>query len=312
MSTIVYKYGLRPPTTNAKRVLEQQWLAHRYRNILTELELTRREAVRQAQAKYPDLIPLQERSDELKEVVAEQEAIIKLYKARNRTQKVPKELRNELSQLKKKRKDANEELKAMKKIANKDLEVKAQMDAAQESFDQQQKEHRAKCGCFWGTYLLTERAAEQARGEGKEGGAPPPKFVHWKGEGQVGVQIQKGMSVSRLFSGIDTRIQIDPVPDTAWDKRRSKEQRTSVRIHVGSKCRSPIWAEWPVTLHRPLPAEAKIKWAQILRNRIAGKDRCSLHLTLDVQDPAWATVPEEAGSRLTYTHTRRLRRAGPR
>lgn len=100
------------------------------------------------------------------------------------------------------------------------------------------------------------------------------------------------MTISRLFSGVDTRLQIDPVSDTAWDKRRSKEQRTTVRLRVGTewkevegkKRKVPTWAEWPVTLHRPLPTAAKIRWAQVLRKVIAGKERWSLHLTLEVPD----------------------------
>ena len=45
MATIVYQYGLLPPTRNAELVNDQMRLAHRYRNVLVEIERDRRTQV---------------------------------------------------------------------------------------------------------------------------------------------------------------------------------------------------------------------------------------------------------------------------
>ncbi|MFH1766389.1 MAG: zinc ribbon domain-containing protein, partial [Gemmatimonadota bacterium] len=128
-----------------------------------------------------------------------------------------------------------------------------------------------------------------------------PKFKRWTGDGLVGVQIQKGMETQDVF-GADRKLQIDPIPETAWNRRRSSEQRTKVRLRVGSEGRDPIWAEWPVILHRPLPP-GKIMWAKVLRRHVANKERWELQITVRLDDgpisvPREGTVGVDLGWRL--------------
>lgn len=106
-----------------------------------------------------------------------------------------------------------------------------------------------------------------------------PSFVRWNGEGTVSVQFQGGVSVAELRSGEDTRAQlIDPAPAAATDtppsgwgsSRYTDAERLArwqhmlkhgrppkpyhmLRLRVASDGRAPVWAAWPIILHRPLP-----------------------------------------------------------
>lgn len=120
---------------------------------------------------------------------------------------------------------------------------------------------------FWGTYLLCEEAAVRAASDNPGvlayDDAPPHRL-----ESRLGIQIQGGMSVAEL--GSDTRLQIGPMPafrtrPTGAVFARGAWARTTLRIRVGSDGRRPIWAEFPMVMHRPLPADARIMWAYVTR-----------------------------------------------
>lgn len=94
-----------------------------------------------------------------------------------------------------------------------------------------------------------------------------------------------GMTVQRMFSGQDTRLQIDPPPDRWYELPRSdrrRASRTRARLRVDSTDdRKPVFVEFPVTLHRPLPDNAVIKWAHLIRKKIGRRDSWELQLTLE-------------------------------
>src|SRR5271167_4725493 len=54
MGTIVYRFGLLPPTENAAVVRRQMRLAHDYRNLLVEIERGKRAALRALDAELGD------------------------------------------------------------------------------------------------------------------------------------------------------------------------------------------------------------------------------------------------------------------
>jgi hypothetical protein len=97
----------------------------------------------------------------------------------------------------------------------------------------------------------------------------------------------RGMTVAELLSCQDPRLRLGapgaedahPRPEVdglAWSdvsklgrNLRRHAARTYVDLRVGSKSdRSPIFARFPVTLHRPLPKDAVIKWAYVVRKRV--------------------------------------------
>jgi len=211
---IVYRYGARPPT-NAKLVDEQLWLAHRYRNKLTEIERTRRADV----AAIPT------------GVMPEQRIVGNTW--------------------------------------------------ANEVAAHRQREARAVCGVYWGSYLLVEAANDAARKSRTE-----PHFHRWDGTGQAGVQLQGGLAVADAMSGTDTRLRITQMPDSLGmiPNSRRAGRRFVVSLRIGSNGRNPIWADFPTTLHRPLPETGTIKWAWAQRKRVGPDFRWSICFTVDTGD----------------------------
>jgi len=106
---------------------------------------------------------------------------------------------------------------------------------------------------YWGTYLLVEEAVKQAA-------KMTPGFLKLKTlpnhqqPGRIGIQIMGGISPDKLTT--DTRIQIHQ------DGRNG-----TCRLRVGTveNTRDPLWAEFPIRMHRPLPKDAQIMWSVVTR-----------------------------------------------
>ena len=268
----VYKYGLLPPTTNSDLVHDQIKLAHRYRNKLIELERKRRDAhrevvdnVKEVQAAFSVAKDLVEKAEVLKKAVAQQNA-----QNRSKT-KTSSALKREYATVKKERKDVLTILyKARNKVRK---ECKDELDKINARHNEAVREARASCKVYWGTYLVVEAAMKASAIDlplWDELLPNNPKFRRFNGEGRVSVQIQKdavdkknGMAVANVFSSTDTRIQVAPVPEAAWyspsRSERRKKSRTVLKMRIGSEGRDPIWATWPMIMHRPLPENSRIK-----------------------------------------------------
>lgn len=285
--SMVYQYGLLSPTTNADLVAAQMRLAHRYRNKLTEIEIQRREAIRKILSTHPDVEPMQTELEALIQQRDEARAAIRLTRAASRSRSDTKAQRDTAAQLAARCRELVVKLKEAKRALYEDQAVQDALAQAEEASRARVREERAKCGVYWGTYLLQEAAADQARSA-----KLAPKFVPERhGRFQVSVQIQKGMSVDALFKS-DTRIQIEPIPDDAYSRERPRgyrrrAARTVLRLRVGSDERGgPIWAEWPMIMHRPLPAGATIKVATVTRRRRdCLRHHWSVALTVNLEAP---------------------------
>jgi Putative transposase DNA-binding domain len=265
MTLRVYKYGLRDPVGNADLVSDQISKAHRYYNVLIEIERNRRAGVREVLSGHPDAAMLEARVAELKQSVEAARLSIRAQRAgEQRRAEDPldraavRALRDELKQARAAAKDA-------RRAVAQDPTVKAALGAIEERAKERVREERGRCGVYWGTYLLCEAAAEQAAKS-----VTDPTFRRWDGSGAVGVQLQGGAPVDAVVgSDSDTRLQIGFVPAEAYLTRsgRRNQTRTPLRLRVGSDGRDPIWAEWPMILHRPIPAGAIIKRAVVHRRR---------------------------------------------
>jgi len=151
---------------------------------------------------------------------------------------------------------------------------------------------------YWGTYLLVNRAREASRMSlrdslwkwNEEKGIwveRDPKFKSLDDEVIFGVELQKGDSVERVLNCQNTMFQLDMEPEMGEEvlRHRRIRRRGIARIRVGSggkSGRDPIWAEFPVIMHRPLPPKARIKWAVVKREKITTRLRWTLHLHLEV------------------------------
>lgn len=259
----IYTYGCRLPTVGGDLVNQQLLLAHHYYNKLIEIERRRRKKVRDAQSASSQAVSQAEAAIAIyEEEIAKALSDINGKKAHARSSKVDisteQALLDNLRALKKKRID---ELKVAKKEAR-----TSELLAIFKTIDQEAlaeiREARGKCGVYWGTYLMVEKAVEAARRNRED-----PEFHRLAvvpnregpievGHGRVGVQLMNGASVSEIVGDKDTRLQIDsPAPN----------KMSTVRIRVGTVegSRSPIFAEFPFRFHRPLPADGIIKWAWI-------------------------------------------------
>lgn len=283
MGFIVYKFGLLPPTENGNVVRDQMHAAHAYRNKLTEIERERRAAHRAALSEYKDVSELEASAEDAEKAECDAINAASAYRAEHKTRKLSEEIAKKLSEARAAKREIVKLLRTRRAEVRTALAPK--LDTINEEAAQKQRDARAACGVYWGTYLLIEDAAQAARKAPMFDGLEPndPRFVCWTGEGQVGVQIQGGMSSGDLF-GNDTRIRIDPVDEAAWwspsRSERRKKSRTTLHLRVGSEGRDPIWASWPMIMHRPLPKNSVIKRVNVSLRRIGPREQWSVELTV--------------------------------
>lgn len=252
MPPIAYQYGLLPPHVGADVVDRQMTLNHRYHNQLIEIERRRRRRAREALLSSPAVA---EADRLLTEAVAARDAArdqIKVARsaARGRAETADarataKNLAAEVARLTKVAKEA-------KRSAAQDAEIRMKLDAIDQMAKDEHKAARKASGVYWGTYLLTESAMRAARGQ-----SGMPEFRRRRRGGLLGVQIQGGIPQEELWGG-DSRVVITRPSDDAWsqgvrrcDRRRAA--RTVLRMRVSSERGRPIWAEWRMIMHRPLP-----------------------------------------------------------
>lgn len=308
--TRIYSYGCFAPTIGADLVERQFSKARGYKNALTSVEHARRQGVRQIQLADPVVGPLLVREEALAVTLAAVRKRIQAAKQAARSNDVAGEadaqlvvqLKSELAATWKACKAAKQTQKAVLTPLYEALDEIAHARVLAARAKTAQVDQYGE-GLYWGTYTLVEKAAEQASKT-----PTGPQFRPWDGRGRIGVQFQKsrtvpgrvqinGAPVADLFAGIDSRMRIAPVPDAAWinNKNASRRlRRTTCQIRIGSVGRAPVWAEFPVILHRPLPADGVVKLAWISRHRVGTKYRYSLQLAIEA---AAFDVPLRKGNR---------------
>jgi len=270
----VYEYGLLDPVVNAQIVEDQLRAAHRYRNLLVEIERERRTRVREILSSHADAAPLAEDVARLTVELEQAQAKIKQVRAVSRRRSETTDDRMAVRDVTTRLKAAREQLKIVKAAVAQDPSCQEALAQAEQRCHDRRIEERARCGVFWGTYLLIEEDVDRARK-----GKMDPKFVRFTGEGRVSVQLQGGLEWGGIAE--DTRIQIRDAPDPRQGRRAGT--RKWLRLRVGSTGRDPIWAEWPLILHRPLPEGAVIKRATVTRwRRDCRRWEWRLQLILDV------------------------------
>lgn len=320
---MVMKFGLKPPTTNANLVSEQMWLAHRYRNVLTEIERGRRAAVRSLLLEQCEGLPeIQQAVKDADERVKVALAAVKGHKSKNRTRKVPEDLRTDLDRARIAKRKASEKWKEAKSKTRSE-QVQLKLDEINARASDLLRSARAHSGLYWGTYLLVEAAMDAARKTPYWGRfvnrvwyptlENDPSFVRWNGEGRLGVQIQAARALPcELVHAFDTRVQIHLKPDGRPPRPNGKPRPRygTLRLRVGSDGVKPIWAEWPILMHRPMPA-GEIKWASVTLRKIGPREQWHVEITVDNEfnpkpcgigvvaiNLGWRVVPD--GIRVAY------------
>jgi len=204
------------------------------------------------------------------------------------------ELTRKLKPLNELKKRVGERIKALKEEAKRDPLAQSQIEELQKREKEKKSDLYNSSEAPWGSLLKVDQAVDLAK---KSGGIP--HFKKWDGSGQLTVQIQKRRPLSGedLFSELDTRVRVKPVPQEAWNSPvrsiRRKLSRTELKIRISSQNkageiykggRTPVWATFPMIMHRPLPKNCSIKWVQVQREKIANRHKWSVNITVEEPD----------------------------
>jgi transposase len=277
--TMVFRYGLLHPVENASLIEDEVIRSHAYRNTLIAIERARRvclddavsdERVRQL---VTELARLNERAEELAREVKKSAG-----KARSKKQgqTMAEDATAQLRRIRNERKETSRTLGRLRQERRQDPAVKAEAAEIEKRADVLRKAAREHCGVYWGTYLLVESAAKQSFSETpfyEYARLNLPHFLTDR-EGSVGVQVQGGIEAKKVYQP-NTLAWIEGMDPVAWygDTRgqRRKAARPNLkapggptgpmlhmRVQSNEKGR-PVWAAWPIILHRPLPPDAVIK-----------------------------------------------------
>ena len=282
----VYRYGCQHPIENEELVRNTQMpKGHAYQNTLIRIERAKRKAIADVQA---ELVPA---IDEVRSRIAELDAQVDAIWSGVDRKKLSKVERQKIKDvtvpLNAERLALRGRAKALK--AEHAETLKAAYKAVEERKNVLVKAARAECGAYWGTYLLAEKAVEEAIG--RKDTCPPegPNFRRrWDGShGRVGVQIQGGAPIATVLAGTNTLVRLLDDPRKAGKTRRkgrASYKMLWLRIDSDEKGK-PVWAKFPLYYHRPFPADAVIKNAYVSMNRVSPSNVVwSAHFSIESAD----------------------------
>lgn len=308
MGMMVFKYGLRGPTMNEELVRQQMRAAHDYRNALVEIERARRAAVRSVMTADGAVGEAERALGEAE--AALQSALAAVADARKKTRSRSETgAMKEAVKLARARKSEAVRAFAAARKAHMDGAAKHELEQIKAREGELQRGARNMSGAFWGTYLLIEAAHQQVRAMPlyDEGAPNDPHFVRWQGEGRVGIQLQRPFPVDDVF-GAGRWLRIAPVDERAWNSESRGERRrlarTKLMMRVESDGQDPVWAEWPMVMHRPLPKGGRIRWVAVSMRRVGPREEWSVEITVETPDATQPTcgtgaVAVNLGWRLT-------------
>lgn len=280
--TRIWSFGAGEPTENLEMVLNQLWLANKYRNALCELERQRRaEFHATVDCLCPELAGFQKAYEDASARLKAAESEAKARNIESRKRRVTADERDAIKQLRAEKKQAEKAIKDAKVALYSSQEMIDAQEALNFGHHIRQQLARAEyseAGLFWGTYLTVEAACKDFNS------GSPPKFSHYTGEGRIVVQLQptgkskQVATVADIMAGNDERLRI-----TAGKIRADGSTLAEVKLRVGSICgkKKPIWASFPIVIHsqhprkqsaasRPLPLDARVTWAWLIRRREKG------------------------------------------
>jgi hypothetical protein len=295
------RYGLRPPGLSADIVRDQLWRAHRYYNDLIEHYRVMRTALRAIDTRAGILAGYYATALEADaEVVRLVQELRDARKKNGQPPAIPAAIatiRDALSAARRGRADALKHWSDARKAAAKEPAVIEAKDKIQEEWLASRRRLRAESGLCHGTYTLAEDSAQQAHGTCYlwDGVQPTdPRFRRWTGEGSVSVQVVGGISVDDLHDENYGRRQVRIAPGGSWldnrdpNSRRSQiRKRMTLRLRVGTVegGRDPIWAEWPMIVHRPLPPGAVVKRVTVMMRKHGPREEWVALLTVQTAPP---------------------------
>lgn len=330
----VFEFGQRQPIENVEPLLDQYYKEHKYYNRIIDLEHERRLAIRAVQATVPKLLDAEERADAALITVAELAAQARAARSHEEDVEAPDP--EVVRAAREERARANESVKVLRAKYARDLHDQfCQIDNEYRDSNSAAiwgrlfKEARATCGVFWGTYLKIEQAFRQACEAETQPymvDGRPRKILPWverpearnyrdRQGGLVAIHIQgnEAPMLSHEIFGNSQLVRIDPLPAGAFDPsiprgQREKMQRTFLHLRIGSdEHRKPIWATWPIFMHRPLPEHTeehpcRITWVTVTRRP---REHCwryewKAQITVEMESPEPKRVGEAVAVNLGW------------
>ena len=296
MPTMVYKYGLLSPVESADEVRGQLLLAHRYRNMLVEIERARRAAVRVA---YAPIAPIEREAKAAAAATKEARETIKRARAEHRARAETAAMKVALEDARAVERAAKAKLYEARKALRDGGTIAAELEAIEARAGELRRGARALCGVYWGTYALVEAADDASRKMPLYNGTEPndPRFCRWEGEGQVGIQVHAkgaagtGLTVAELHDGIQGGwLRVERVHDPRSGRRAGT--RAMLKMRIGTReDGTPLVASWPMTMHRPLPTGSIVRRCTVSLRRRGPREEWSVELTILVPSvtPAYTT-----------------------
>jgi len=289
MAYQVYSYFVKRILSGDDLAAEQRRHRTTYWNRLVEVERAYRAGMDAALGEHSAaLAELEEAIAKAEErVEAAKAAIAKARQAARSKAKVPDELREASKAAIAVLKPLRERHKEMRAALFADPAVQQRIEALEEERRAAQRDARhaaVEAGLYWGNYLDVDGAYKAGR-QGK--GGRLLKFHAARREGTVSVWFQKGLPVAGV-DGADSRLQIVPVPteDAAAEMARPRgpkqpapnmADRRIGRLRVGTgEERTPLYVEFAMLYHRPLPEHGVIRRASLVREEVASHARWRL------------------------------------
>ena len=293
-----YCFGLLPPDDGEEYIKEQLEMVRQYYNKLVELDRVvrdrKRQLITELNERHPDvaeaearLAVLRAQCEEAKERGASKDEQAKLNAEKSRV----------VAKLKKaKEADAYKEDRALLigALNRLDDEWLPTTHAVRDEFSER--------GSAWGHRGAADQAFYQARKYTKKLWTKKGKpnnlcFRRYNDTNQLRVQFIKPISWLQVIEGSHTQAALDMALRPCLNKHgqsRGGENRPRLRLRVASgDRRSPIWASWPIVMHRPVPVQAMVKTITVNKRFVAGNSLWSVCIV--VEESAGLREPCGAG-----------------
>lgn len=284
----IYSYAAKAPR-ELERVNLEMRRGFEYQRDLVLLEQKRREAWEKlVRERHPEIVPLWEEWRDLDQQITDLYTELRARNAKNRTKTRDPEAKRRLDELFSSRKRAWEAYKKRRSsVLKKDTETQALLEKQDQGFNEKGKELRKNCGLFWATKSVVEQAMMAAKKS-----PAPPRLPRWEGQGHMAVQFQKGCDPADVFTGVSTYMRVAKMPEDFSANRKFPLTSNSAKspwmlayFRVGTLSRGvPEWIAVPFRMHRPLPDKCRLKWAYLIRRRVATDYEWYVQFVLSTED----------------------------
>ncbi len=303
-----WQFGLGDPIVNADMVHDQVWRGHIFNNeMVTVFRVKYDDTEAKLQEISPELAGLYASKIAAEDALQEAREEIGAENAKQRRRTETEEQKATIKELIRLKKSTAKAYATCKSETFKQPGVKEALAEINETWRVTKNARYGESEAFWGTKLAMQNSVGRVKGR--------PNMKYWDGDGRIVVQLDAQSLTGTLLNGTNTRVQLlELTPETLErvlsKKRRSREKEEArgswvktprcvpagtthlLNFRIGSNGVAPIFATFPVVLHRELPPEAQVRWATVHRYQIGHKRRNSnyryrwtLTLTLSKPDP---------------------------